>query len=261
MRSFVVPPQDARSLMLPTFEPQSPADPGRYPFGARSLAGVYLGQLLAAEVPSIRNGELEIVAIARRPGVLSKVAVRRFDSIDPLVAGIGADHIARVRARLDREQIQILQWRREPRRYIADALGLSEVPPMVLRPAIEHAQVFVGDIDLRGMDGWRGINRLLASALTGWGIRLTSVSTTHAWRVLRTAMAEQRPLTASLVGPTPRGWRVEIEGLYARLPGSRTRQVAQELEVRVMRMDADEGRIVVSDRLRRRNQLALPLTA
>jgi hypothetical protein len=43
------------------------------------------------------------------------------------------------------------------------------------------------------------------------------------------------------------------------LAAGRNRQSSEELEVRVIRMDADEGRIVVSDRLRRREQLVLPL--
>jgi transcription antitermination factor NusA-like protein len=241
--------------MLPTFE----ADP--HAFDARSPAAAYLETLLCAEVPSLMTGELEIVSIARRPGVLSKVAVRR---AAPAVVtpNIGADHIARVRAQLDGEQIQVVAWQREPRRYITAALGLAVVPPMVLKPAIEHAQLFVGEIDLRGMDGWRGINRLLASALTGWRIRLTSVATTHAWRVLAAAMAQQRPLVAAVIEPTARGVRVEIEGLWAELPSRRLRQVAREtktVEVRVTRMNADEGRIVVSDQLGSRGQLALPL--
>jgi transcription antitermination factor NusA-like protein len=231
---------------------------GRYAFGARSVAGEYMGRLLTREVPSLQRGELEIVAIARRPGVLTKVAVHQPDAVG-MAIGIGADHIARVRAQLDREQIQIVPWRREPRRYIAAALGLSEVPPMLLKPAIEHAQVFVGEIDLRGMDGWRGINRLLASSLTGWRIRLSPVAGTYGWRVLELAMAEQRPLPATVLGPSSRGWRVEVEGLHAVLAAGRNRQSSEELEVRVIRMDADEGRIVVSDRLRRREQLVLPL--
>jgi len=247
--------------MLPTFELVSQTAAGRYAFGARSVAGEYVGRLLTREVPSLARGELEIVAIARRPGVLTKVAIHQPDAVG---MGIGGDHIARVREQLDREQIHIVPWRREPRPYIAAALGLSETPPMLLKPAIEHAQVFVGEIDLRGMDGWRGINRLLASSLTGWRIRLSPIAGTYAWRVLQSAMAEQRTLRASVLGPVPRGWRVEIEGLHAVLAASRGRQrpnerEAKDIEVRVVRMDPDEGRIVVSDRLRRREQLVLPL--
>ena len=130
---------------------------------------------------------------------------------------------------------------------------------MLLKPAIEHAQVFVGEIDLRGMDGWRGINRLLASSLSGWRIRLSPIASTHGWRVLELAMAEQRSLPATVLGPSSRGWRLEVEGLHAVLAASQGRQQPKEIEVRVVRMDADEGRIVVTDRLRSQGQLAMPL--
>src|SRR5262245_35570445 len=124
--------------MLPAFADLEPTP--RLP----TEAAVYLARVLATIAPS-----LEIVAIARRPGVLSKVAV-----LDPAPA---ADASPRARAALDGERIEIVTWSPDPRRYIANALGMPEEPPMVLRPALGHAQVFVGEIDLRGMNGWRGI--------------------------------------------------------------------------------------------------------
>src|SRR5262245_44848606 len=125
--------------MLPTFESVSTGPASRYAFGARSEAAEYVGRLLSRHAPSIRDGDLQIVSIARRPGVLTKVAVHSLTSVP---VGVGADRIARVREELDHEQIQIVVWRSEPRQYIAAALGLSQVPPMLLKPAIDHAQVF-----------------------------------------------------------------------------------------------------------------------
>jgi len=220
--------------MLPTFEAAA--------FEPRSPAAAYLERLLLQEMAGI-----EIVSIARRPGVQSKVAVRG--------RGPSGDAVARVREKLDGELIQVVTWSADARRYVAEALGLAQVPPIVLKPVIGHAEVFVGEIDLRGMNGWRGINRVLASMLTGWRIRLTSVATTQAWRELHTAMAQQRPLPAALLTPTT----VEISGLFATLMARSQHAIGQEISVRVIRMDADEGRIFVNDRLRSRSQLALPL--
>jgi transcription antitermination factor NusA-like protein len=211
-----------------------------------------------AEVPLLRRGALEIVNVARRPGVQSKVAVRPGPAAEHALLSIGGDDIARVRRGLDGEHIQIVNWRREPRRYIAAALGLAEPPPMLLMPSISHVYVYVGEIDLRGLDGWRGVNRLLASALTGWRIRLVSIASTPAWRVLRSAMAEGRSVSAFVLGPSPRGLRVEVEGLYAdlRRPQSLDRDA---VDVRILSMNADEGRIVVTDQPRRSAQLELPI--
>jgi transcription antitermination factor NusA-like protein len=238
----------------------------RYPYGARSLAGVYVGDLLCEEVPALAapGGSVDIVAIARRPGVLSKVAIRaRPGAPAPIVLGLGADHVARVRAKLDGERIHVVAWQRgSPSAFIADALGLGEVPPMVLLPGIGHARVLLGEIDLRGIAGWRGLNAVLASALTGWRIRLEPVAATVAWRRLQTAMRDRRPVFGTVAGRTDRGARVEVLGLYAVLAGrpvARERRPDEEIEVRVTRMDADEGRIFVSDRLLPTGQLGLPL--
>jgi transcription antitermination factor NusA-like protein len=211
-----------------------------------SAGAVYLAQVLEAIAPN-----LEIVGVARRPGVLSKVAV-----VDPAPA---ADAVAHARAALDGEHIEIVTWDPEPRRYIANALGLAEEPPTVLRPVLGHAQVLVGEIDLRGMNGWRGINRLLASSLTGWRIRLLPIAESAAWRSLRDAQAANRAVPATVLGPSARGTRVEVHGLYATLPRQQTLESGEEVRVRVARMNADEGTIRVARARGRGGQLALTI--
>lgn len=250
---------DSAALPLPRFETE-PIE--RYPYGARSEAALFVADLLCAEVPGLcePDGALEIVAIARRPGVLSKVAIRpRAAVLSPRLAsaGIGADHLARVSQQLDGERIQVVRWQRSADAYIADALGLGEVPPTLLLPWLRHARVLLGEIDLRGIAGWRGLNTILASSLTGWRIRLESVASTHAWRRLAAAMAARRPVLATVVGPTARGLQLQVRGLFASLPRVSDVAPGQELEVRITRMDADEGRIFVSDRLGRHQQLSL----
>jgi hypothetical protein len=192
---------------------------------------------------------LPILGIARRPGVLSKVA------IEPGWR-VSGDDIAFLRDQLDGERVEVITRTVSPERYIADALGLSELPPMVLLPSIQHAHVLLGEIDLLGVRGWRDLNVVLASSLTGWRIRLKPIAATLAWQRLRRAMEAGTLLAATVVGAARRGSRVEVGGLYARLPGP-VLPLGCEVEVRVRRMDADEGRIVVSDRARRRAQPAL----
>jgi transcription antitermination factor NusA-like protein len=245
---------------LPRFE-LAEETPQRYPYGARSEAAVYVGELLLEAVPALRNGELHIVAIARRPGVLSKVAIRSRSSLS---ARIGADHIARVRDLLEGERIDVVSWQRSAPAYIADALGLGEVPPMLLLPGIGHARVLLGEIDVRGIAGWRALNAVLASALTGWRIRLEPVVGSVAWQRLHAAMVAQRSVVGTVVGPVIRGLRIDVLGLSALLSGAQPVGSAllpgQDLEVRIIRMDPDEGRIFVSDRLAPTGQLALSLT-
>jgi transcription antitermination factor NusA-like protein len=245
------------ALLLPRFDLEAPE---RFPFGARSEAGVFVGELLSAEVPRLDDpdGDIEIVAIARRPGVLTKVAIRPRGPVAPISVGIGADHLARVSQRLDGERIQVVRWQRSASGYIADALGLGEVPPMLLLPWLRHAQVLLGEIDLRGIGGWRGLNAILASALTGWRIRLEPVASTPAWARLLSAMRARRTVLANMVGRSDRGYRLELSGLYATLTSARRElSFGEEVEVRITRMDPDEGRIFVSDRLGATAQLRL----
>jgi transcription antitermination factor NusA-like protein len=253
-------------LLLPAFDQEETLDASeRCPYGARSLAAVYLGDLLHEQAPALSSatGNLDIVAIARRPGVLSKVALRARPGVPaPMLVSLGADQVAAVREQLDGERIHIVAWQRSPSAYIAAALGLGEEPPLLLLAAIRHARVLLGEIDLRGIAGWRGLNAVLASALTGWRIRLEPVAATIAWRRLQAAMLARRPVLGTVVGHTDRGVRVELLGLYAVLSGSgpgREWRPGEDLEVRITRMDPDEGRIFVSDRLPTTGQLGLPL--
>src|SRR4051812_22980439 len=84
-------------------------EPARWPYGARSDAAVLIGDLLTRHVPTLASGELDIVAIARQPAVLAKVAVRRHGrtrlSGRPvgLVVGVGADRVNRVSGELGGE--------------------------------------------------------------------------------------------------------------------------------------------------------------
>jgi hypothetical protein len=178
----------------------------------------------------------------------------------PLFVGIGADDLARVSQELDGERIQIVRWQRSASVYIAEALGLGEMPPMQLLPWLGHARVLLGEIDLRGIAGWRGLNAILASALTGWRIRLDPVAATPAWHRLKEAMQARRPVLGTVIGRSERGPRLELAGLYAVLSGARREvSVGEELEVRVTRMDPDEGRIFVSERRPDARQLSLNL--
>jgi hypothetical protein len=73
-------------------------------------------------------------------------------------------------------------------------------------------------------------------------------------------MLARRTITATVIGQTEKGPRVEVLGLYAVLTRStrlNTLVPGQDLQVRITRMDPDEGRLFVSDRLAVSGQLAL----
>jgi transcription antitermination factor NusA-like protein len=228
------------------------------PVAGRSDAAQFVGELLCREVPGLAGGRLRIASIARRPGVLTKVVIRSVPG-ESGSASIGADDIARVREQLDGERIEVITWSREAPRFVADALGLGEAPPMLMLPTLGHVHVLLGEIDLRGIAGWRGLNVLLASAVTGWRIRLKPVAATHAWRRLEAARSARTTLVGTALDTSPRGLRVELFGLHGLLPAV-VADPGTTLRVRVSRLDPDEGRVWLTDRLEGAAQLRLPFS-
>jgi hypothetical protein len=191
------------------------------------------------------------------------------------VLGVGADYVHRVRAELGGEPIHVVQWHGEPTRYIAEALGLSYVPPMLLLGASRRADVLLGEIDYRGITGRHATNLQLAGALTGWRLRLKRIATSPAWRALEAAREEGRSLPAEVTRRLPRGLAVIVYGLHGLLPTGQVRGVrrglpsgrvdallrqrlGQELQVVILRLDPDAGHIFVSERLPAGRQLPLP---
>lgn len=250
------------------------------PYGARSAAGVIVGDLLMQYVPTLARGEVEIVSIARRPGVLTKVAVARRRGVKltgrpvGLVVGVGADYVRQVRAELDGERVHILQWQGDPVRYVAGALELGYLPPIQLDGISRLANVLLGEIDKIGMRGPQGVNLLLASALTGWRIRLRSIRNSPAWRLLDSARDQRRSVPGVVEARAGKGLSVSVYGLNALLPTGRLlgvgrdtppnqvdfleRQlVGKQIQVVVLRLDADEGKIFVAQRVPQAAQLQL----
>jgi transcription antitermination factor NusA-like protein len=250
------------------------------PYGARTDASIIVGDLLMRWVPALARGELEIAAIARRPGVLSKVAVRRRAGARlaarpvSLVVGLGADYVRRVSTELGGERIHVLQWQGDPARYVAEALGLGYLPPMEVSTSRRLANVLLGDIDVRGARGRQGNNLLLASALTGWRIRLREIARAPAWKALEVARQEHQSVPALVEARVPKGLAVLVYGLPGLLPTGQVLSVRRETEraavdtllrgrlgqeilVHVLRLESDTGHFFVSERLPAGYQLPL----
>jgi N utilization substance protein A len=162
---------------------------------------VVVGELLVQHVPELASGELEIVAIARTEGELSKVAVRQALRVQPstarpvpLVLGRAGEHIRPVCEALGHERVEIVQWHAEPLRYIADALGLGYVTSAVLYPVRRRADVLLGEIDFPAARGRRASNMLLVSVQTDWQIPVKQIGRTRNWHALEAALSDQRPV-------------------------------------------------------------------
>ncbi|AWZ48673.1 transcription termination/antitermination protein NusA [Clostridiaceae bacterium 14S0207] len=137
-------------------------------------------RLFELEVPEIYDGTVEIKAISREAGSRSKVAVYSQDeNVDPMGACVGTKgtRVQNIVNELNNEKIDIINWDKDPKVYIANALS----PAKVLKVIIEDednkcAKVIVDDSQLSLAIGKEGQNVRLAARLTGWKIDIKSSS-------------------------------------------------------------------------------------
>ncbi len=160
-----------------------------------------LRRLMEQEIPEVRDGTVEIKAIAREPGNRSKVAVMAtVAGVDPVGSCVGMRgmRIQNIVTDLAGEKIDVVEWSSELRAYIANALSPAKVQSVILdeESNIKTAMVIVPDRQLSLAIGKEGQNARLAAKLTGWRIDIKSESEAQA-EGLDLVAAEQAQMAAS----------------------------------------------------------------
>ncbi|MBR4711375.1 MAG: transcription termination/antitermination protein NusA [Clostridia bacterium] len=137
-------------------------------------------RLFEMEVPEIVTGQVVIKAIAREPGVRTKMAVYSNDPmIDPVGACVGqrGGRVERVVAELKGEKVDIIKWSEDPVEFVANALNPAHVITVFTSTENEReCRVMVPDNQLSLAIGKDGLNSSLAHRLTGWRIDIKSQS-------------------------------------------------------------------------------------
>ena len=143
------------------------------------VAPEMLKQLFTLEVPEIGSGIIEIMGVARDPGLRAKIAVRTFDPrIDPVGACVGpkGSRVRMVVEELRNERVDVIQWSDDPAKYVANALSPARVTRVTIDEDKQYATVVVPDDQLSLAIGKEGQNARLAARLTGWHIDIKSSS-------------------------------------------------------------------------------------
>ncbi|MBS5065041.1 MAG: transcription termination/antitermination protein NusA [Hungatella hathewayi] len=134
-------------------------------------------RLFESEVVEVRDGTVEIKAIAREAGSRTKIAVMSHDAnVDPVGACVGMNG-ARVNSivnELRGEKIDIITWDDNPAYLIENALSPAKVICVVADEDAKEAQVIVPDYQLSLAIGKEGQNARLAARLTGYKIDIKS---------------------------------------------------------------------------------------
>ncbi|BDR56252.1 transcription termination factor NusA [Xylocopilactobacillus apis] len=131
-------------------------------------------RLFEQEVPEIYNGTIEIVSIAREPGDRSKIAVRSNDENVPAVGttvGQRGQRVQNIVDELNGENMDIIEWEKDPIDFIANALKPADVIAVQFSEEDEkNCLVIVPDDQLSLAIGKRGQNARLAAKLTNYKI-------------------------------------------------------------------------------------------
>ncbi|MDO8648388.1 MAG: transcription termination factor NusA [Candidatus Peregrinibacteria bacterium] len=156
-----------------------------------------VNKLLELEIPEVRNGDVEIKAIARDPGFRSKVAVISHDPrIDPIGACVGQKgvRIQAVMEELNGERVDMIEWSEDPIKLISLALQPAAISAVIIVNAQEHlddqgrrikkrAAVFVEEAQRPMAIGKKGQNIRLATELTSYELDMYNYEELPAFKV------------------------------------------------------------------------------
>ena len=142
----------------------------------------FIELLFRNEVPEMESGAVEIKAIAREPGVRTKLAVHStIQGVDPVGTFVGG-HGTRVQAVTsevgEQEKIDIIVWAEETADFSANALSPTKPTRVQVDEKIKKAVVTVPQDQLSIAIGKSGQNVRLASRLTGYEIDIVAETAT-----------------------------------------------------------------------------------
>ncbi len=132
-------------------------------------------RLFEQEVPEIQTGAVELMEIAREPGLRSKVAVAaRQEKVDPVgsCVGVRGVRIQNIVNELYGEKIDVIEWSSDTATFIANALSPAKPTNVSLSDSGDQrvATVIVPSDQMSLAIGKEGQNARLAYKLTGWRI-------------------------------------------------------------------------------------------
>lgn len=140
----------------------------------------FLLKLYEMEVPEVAEGIVEIVAVAREPGIRAKIAVRSHDvKVDPVgtCVGVKGARVQNVIQELKGERQDIVVWSEDPVRFVCNALSPARVSKVIVDKAEKSMDVVVSDDQLSLAIGRKGQNVRLVAKLTGWKIDVMAEGT------------------------------------------------------------------------------------
>ena len=133
----------------------------------------FLEKLLELEIPEIQDGTIMLKKVVRIPGEKAKIAVDAYDDrIDPVGAcvGVKGSRIHGVVRELRNENIDVIQWSKNPEIMVKRALGNITINKIEINEDANYALVYTPVEEISKVIGKQGQNIKLASWLSGYEI-------------------------------------------------------------------------------------------
>ncbi len=133
----------------------------------------FLEKLLELEIQEIQDGTIILKKVVRIPGEKAKIAVDAYDDrIDPVGAcvGVKGSRIHGVVRELKNENIDVIQWSKNPEILVRRSLGNVIINKVEINEDDNYALVYTPVEEISKVIGKQGQNIRLASWLSGYDI-------------------------------------------------------------------------------------------
>lgn len=158
-----------------------------------------LEELLALEVPEIKDGEVIIHKTARIPGDRAKIAVFSNNAkIDPIGSSVGVKgvRINAVGKQLNGENIDCIEYSEVPEIFLTRALAPANVIGIQIKADTQTAIAKIMSDQKSKAIGRNGVNIRLASMLTGYEIEIEEIVSENATEATTDSNASKLGLDA-----------------------------------------------------------------
>ncbi len=133
----------------------------------------FVKKIFAMEITEIDQGIVEIVYVAREPGIKTKIVVTSKDShIDPVGACIGVkgSRIQTIIRELQGEKVDVVLFSNDIKKYLESAIAPIAIKNIYTDELNKYAIIAVPDEQFSQVIGKGGINMRLVAKITKWKV-------------------------------------------------------------------------------------------
>ena len=131
--------------------------------------------LLEGISPEVRAGQVRVMAVARRAGARTKVAVAATEAgVDAVAACVGRSHnrVDHLKDAMFGEQVDIVAWHEDTETYLRNALQPASVVDVVVDEDKRAAVASAPQHQMSAAVGGGGLNSALAGQLVGLSVKI-----------------------------------------------------------------------------------------